>query len=454
VAGWQLRLARELNVDSRFLVDAKGSMYPSDGEASPLLGRTGYHRLQPTSPDWVLFVRAPAQGGVLEKKPKVVLAGDCAGFPMSDLIAFLGQARWSGVLRVVSPGGERALTLKEGEVRSALSDSVADRLGEIIYRMGFVTRAQLDQILAEVPPTRLGRALVEKQFLKAHDLYKCLNEQIQEIFHSIMLAKEGTFFLVDQDIDEKTLVHNLSVPMHGLLMDSIRKIDELAQFRKKIPHGKMVVVRKKPSDGTLEPEEDAILALVDGHRSVIELGQAGKVSEFDSTRIVYRLIEGGYVKVIEAAAAPIMTPLPQPAVLPHPSAPTPQKPAGVEQKVVRTFNIIFREVRDEVQKHGSLDPFLTAANAALKGRGLTASPVLDGVVFGQDGTVPEQQVIQLYQKLAASGQLGSEPLQALKQALSDVMFFLLFQAGELLESQSDEELARRVKDLLATVEAL
>ncbi len=453
MAGRELRLARELNVDSRFLVDAKGSMYPSDGEPSPLMGRTGYHRLQPTSPDWVLFVRAPAQGGVLEKKPRVVLAGDCAGFPMSDLIAFLGQSRWSGLLRVVSPGGERALTLKDGEVRSAASDSVADRLGEIIYRMGFVTRAQLDQILAEVPPTRLGRALVEKGFLKAHDLYKCLNEQIGEIFHTLMLSKEGTFYLVDQDIDDKQLVHNLSVPMHGLLMDSIRKIDELAQFRKKIPHGRMVVVRKKASDGTLEPEEDALLTLVDGHRSVAELGQAGKVSEFDATRIIYRLIEGGYVKLIEATAAPILTPLPQPAAV-NLSPAAAAKPAGVEQKVVRTFNIIFREVRDEVQKHGSLDPFLTAANAALKGRGLTASPVLDGVAFGQDGTVPEQQVIQLYQKLSGAGQLGSEPLQALKQALSDVMFFLLFQAGELLESQSDEELARRVKDLLATVEAL
>jgi hypothetical protein len=36
--------------------------------------------------------------------------------------------------------------------------------------------------------------------------------------------------------------------------------------------------------------------------------------------------------------------------------------------------------------------------------------------------------------------------------LSDVMFFLLFQAGELLESRADEDLARRVKELLATLD--
>jgi hypothetical protein len=49
-------------------------------------------------------------------------------------------------------------------------------------------------------------------------------------------------------------------------------------------------------------------------------------------------------------------------------------------------------------------------------------------------------------------QLGGEPVGLLKKALSDVMFFLLFQAGELLESRADEDLARRVKELLATLE--
>jgi hypothetical protein len=49
--------------------------------------------------------------------------------------------------------------------------------------------------------------------------------------------------------------------------------------------------------------------------------------------------------------------------------------------------------------------------------------------------------------------MGSEPIMSLRQALSDVMFFLLFQAGELLESQADEALAQRVKDMLSALDA-
>jgi hypothetical protein len=40
---------------------------------------------------------------------------------------------------------------------------------------------------------------------------------------------------------------------------------------------------------------------------------------------------------------------------------------------------------------------------------------------------------------------------SLREGLSEVMFFLLFQAGELLESRADEELARRVKELLSAL---
>lgn len=431
---------------------------PADGGGSPLVGRTGYFRLQTTSPDWILLLRSPAQGGLEETRPRVVLAGDCGSFHLADLIAFLGQSRWTGVLRVTAPSGERSLLLKDGDVRSAASDSSSDRIGEVMVRLGYVTRGALENVLAEAPPSRIGKALVERGLIKAHDLYKCLNEQISEIFHGIMLSKDGAFALIDQEIDEKALTHNLSLSMNGLLMDSIRKIDELAQFRKRIAHGRMYVLLRKPSEGGLEPEEEAVLAQVDGQRTVIEVGQHARFSEFDATRIVHHLMDRGLVKVTEApGVVPVSTPS---AVLePAPSAPKKAAPAAAPkpvvlsvESVVSVFNTIFREVRDEVAARGTLEPFLISANAALKGNGVSTSPVLTGLMFGDDGTLQSGQLLARYQQLSAEGQLGAEPIASLKQALSDVMFFLLFQAGELLESAADEELARRVKEHLATLE--
>lgn len=439
-------------MSARFKVDPRGQLAPESSEAATALGsRAGTFVLAHTAPDLLCFVRSPAAGGRISA-PRVVLAGDASGFPLSDLMAFLSQSRWTGVVRVHSPNGERTVGIKDGEVRSASSDDPADRLGEILVRLGYLDRERLEEVLRDTPPSKVGRALVERGMLQPHDLWKCLTHQVSEIFHAIVLCREGAFLLLDQELDDRQ-GPNLQLSTQSLLMDSIRKIDEMAHFRKRIPHGRMYVGRKRPSDGKLEEDEDRVLALITGERTVLELGQAAKLSEFDVTKIIFRLQEGGYAMVADKPlpSTPVAT-APQAAA----AARTPATPAhgtvkALEpRKVIEVFNSIFREIRAEVAKQGMDKEFISAANAAIAGEALSSSPVLAGMAFDASGTLPEQGLLEQYERTRA--QLGSEPAASLKKALSDVMFFLLFQAGELLESRADEDLARRVKELLATLE--
>lgn len=434
---------------ARFTLDSRGQLSPEGADAQRTLSsHAGQFTLQPTSPDFLLFLRAQPTGKSAAS-PRVVLAGDPSGFPLSDLIAFLSQARWSGVVRVVAPNGERTLALKDGEVRSATSDDPSDRLGEVMVRLGYVDRRMVDDVLRDNPPSKVGRALVDKGLLQSHDLFKCLTHQLSEIFHAVVLCREGVFTLIEQELDERAMGHSIQLSTQSLLMDSIRKIDEMAHFRKRIPHGRMYVTRKRPSDGKLEEDEDRVLGMLSGDKTVLELALAAKISEFDITKIVFRLLEGGFAAIGER-------PLPAPTATSSPAAPEAPAPTPTAARstdplpVIRVFNFIFREIRDEVAKQSMDKEFLAAANAALAGEALSASPVLAGIKFEPDGNLPEKALLDNYGR--ARDQLGSEPVGALKKALSDVMFFLLFQAGELLESRADEDLARRVKELLATLE--
>ncbi|WP_224366159.1 DUF4388 domain-containing protein [Hyalangium versicolor] len=435
----------------RFRIDGSSQLVPEERQGPPaLVGRSGSYALMPTGPDLLVFSRVPAEGRTIPA-PRVVLAGDAGGFPLSDLIAFLSQSRWSGIVRVRTPGGERSITLREGEVRGASSDDPADRLGEVLIRLGYVERAKIEEVLREQPPSKVGRALVERGYLQAHDLFKCVTHQVSEIFHAIVLCREGSFFLIDQPVDDKT-THNIQLTTQSLLMDSIRKIDEMAHFRKRIPHGRLYVGRKRASDGKLEADEDRVLAMLDGKRTLLELGHAAKLSEFDITKVVFRLLEGGYAVLSEKPLVPVAAP-PERASTPA----SPARPAAAvkqsrvdHREVARVFNLIFREIRDEVARQSMDTEFIASANAALSGQALSSSPVLEGLSLAGDGSLPEQRLIEAFER--HRGHLGSEPIASFKQALSDVMFFLLFQAGELLESRADEDLARRVKELLATLE--
>ncbi|MFL5321974.1 MAG: DUF4388 domain-containing protein [Myxococcaceae bacterium] len=430
---------------ARVKLDSRGTLTSEDGDGQKALGkRTGSWTLAPTSGDMLLLLRLPPEGSVAEA-PRVVLAGDASGFPISDLIAFLSQSRWSGVIRVLAPSGERTLALKDGEVRSATSEDSTERLGEVMVRLGYLRRKQLDDVLKEHPPSKIGRVLVDRGALQAHDLYKCMTQQVSEIFHAMVLCREGTFQLVDQPIDEKAQTTLLQLSTQSLLMDSIRKIDELAHFRKKIPHARFYVAKKRASDGKLEPEEDEVLTLVDGHKSVFELAQQARISEFDVTKIVFRLLEGGFVSLHEHPSAGAVSQSSTQQQAQQPSS----GPVDAA-RVVKTFNQIFSEIRTEVAAQSMEKELVGAVNAALANRALSQSPVLTGIAFDGQGQLPSDSVLRSFE--AVKPQLGSEPVASLKQALSDVMFFMLFQAGELLEAQADEQLARRVKELLATLE--
>jgi hypothetical protein len=421
-------------VNTRFTIDARGALKAESPEANAeLTRRAGQYLLTPTSLDLLCALRVPVQGGQTPT-PRVVLMGDAGGFPVSDLIAFLSQSHWSGVLRIHTAGGERSVALKDGEVRGAASEDAADRLSEVLVRLGLASRASVDEALRDVPPSKVGRALVDKGVLQAHQLWAAVSHQVSDIFHAIVLAREGVFVLVDQDFDER-LASNVQLSTQSLLMDAIRKIDELAHFRGRIPHGRMYVTKKRPSDGKLHPDEDKLLGLATGRATVLELARAAKLSEFEATKVLFRLLEGGYASVSDVAHAES----PQPA----------QAPADPALQVVRTFNSIFAEVLAEVRREGQDEAFLQAANVALAGQALTAVPVLRGLQFNNDGMLPEAALLQAFHRGRA--QLGSEPVASLREGLSEVMFFLLFQAGELLESRADEELARRVKELLSAL---
>lgn len=431
---------------SRFTVDARGQLVPESAEGQrDLAASQGKYTRQPTSPDLLLFVRTPAKGGSAQT-PRVVLAGDASGFPIADLIAFLSQARWTGLVKVSAPGGERTLSLQEGEVRAATSDDPADRLGEVIVRLGYSSREQVEKLLEEHPPSRIGRVLVEGGALQAHDLWKCISQQVSEIFHAIVLAREGAFLLIDQPLDEKN-TSTVRLSTQSLLMDSIRKIDELAHFRKRIPHARLYPSKLRSSDGRLEAEEEEVLSRVDAQKSLFELAQAVKISEFDITKIVFRLLEGGYVVLSERPAHGAARETVREPPRGGPTAKAPEAAA----RVVEIFNQIYREICSELSKQGREAEFLAAANAALSGQALSDAPVLEGNGFRGDGTLDDEQLLERFIRLGTT--LGHEPIAVLRRSLSDVMFFLLFQAGDMLDPRADEDLNRRVKDLLGALEA-
>src|SRR5260370_12015105 len=149
-------------MDPGFTVDARGQLIAEDADGQRELAlRNGRFGLAPTGSDLLCFIKHPPTGGEMPP-PRAVLMGDAGAFPVSDLIAFLSQMRWSGLVRVHPASGQRSIYHKEGEVRGAMSEDPADRLGQVGVRPGYLTRKQVEQAIGQGHSSQLGRGLAER----------------------------------------------------------------------------------------------------------------------------------------------------------------------------------------------------------------------------------------------------------------------------------------------------
>lgn len=416
-------------------IDAHGRVVAqSDDARRALADRAGRFLLLPSAADLLVARRTPALGAA-GSRPRCILAGDLAAFPIADFIAFVHQARLSGVLTVVSGGAERSVAFQEGEVRSAHSSAAGERVGEVAVRLGFATEADVASVSAAGGLT--GKALVERGIVQPNDLWKCLHEQVTAVFHALLLSPAGTFFLVDEDPER--LGAPLSVSTQSLLMDGIRRIDELSLFKARIPGPDAFLRRREPSRTvTLRPTESSLLALVDGRRTVSQIATAAHMNEFDATKILFHLAEAGYV---EAVAEPLAS----------------SRPADRVPAIVAGMNQLLMAVTESVPRRKRAS-FLDGAQGFLwddaNPYASLLRPLAVGADGGLDGAALEAALAGLDRATLAELHPSGEPAKVLFEALREALLFWMFLAGDRIGRDVDESLSGTVKQRLAQLEGL
>ncbi|HTP29946.1 MAG TPA: DUF4388 domain-containing protein [Anaeromyxobacteraceae bacterium] len=422
-------------------IDPHGRLVPKDDQARRFLAdRAGHFLLMPSTPDLLLARRAPTSGGLVAR-PRCVVAGDLSAFPIADFIGFVHQSRMSGVLTVSAVGIDRILCFVSGEVRATSSEGPGERIGDVANRLGYVTEEQQAEgaVAAAETEKRFGRALVDKGFISPGDLWKCLHEQVTCVFHAVLLLREGVFSMEDADLEPGT---PLAVNTQSLLLDGIRRIDEMSLFRARIPGPRAYPQRRTPKvPVTLKPLEQGILDLVDGRRSVADIARCVHRSEFDTTKILYHLAEAGH---LIAMAEPSAT-----------SAPSIAERADA---IVAGMNEVLRRIADAINAAGALDPFLAGMRAFLGDPASSCAPLWKMVLPERDGTLPRTTLLGNLATLKGAALAKLEPssdaARFLFDCLRDLMFFCLFQTSGRLSREDDERLSREVKRRFQALEDL
>lgn len=422
------------------LIDKAGNIVAGDAatraELAKAAGRYKTHR----AGSLIVLTLDENTGAVARDGEVLAMAGDVAAVGLLSMMNLFGQNRETGRLVLKKNQIERVVLMHNGDVASIGSNLPGDRLGAFLVRMGKVKEADLEAAQREAERTnkRIGQALLSKGLIDAHELWSAIQEQITELFSDVVQWTDGSFTLyrVAPGFQFPTTP---PLPMQGLLLEAVRRADEMSVYRERIPS---VQARLRRTSKAANIDDDPELQLANaalqifigaprGESSVADVAKALHVAEFDATRACYDLLKRNLVEVVKAS----------------PGAPA-LKLKKEDQSKIEVFNLAFREIHDEVVRSGKLERFVVGVRKFLSDEAHAFNALFKAVQPDATGALP---VDVLARNLGALVAEGHDAGAVITEALNELTFFMLFQCGELLDPQSDEHLGRRVRLIHASL---
>ena len=407
--------------DDLLRVDLTGTVHPVGRTASQQLrSRSGDWRLQP-SPKQLLVFRRDHPDTEDATTPVLKLAGEIRSpGALCDVVALIAQSSWHGELHVLCEAGARSLFFDQGHLVGATTTVPDERIGETLYRFGVVTREQLDTAVqaSAASGKRLGEAAVELDFVSAEELYPMMARQAEEVFYAALHVGGGMFYFFDR-YDETIMLHRHNLNAGGLLMEGARRMDEMRFFREKVPNDSFIPV---PQARDKKPPEDLVevFSQCDGKRTIAEIGRRTGQLEFEVTRAIFQLTNGGYVQMI---------------------APRPRGP----EAILEAFNPGIVEIHRRCDMAGKGSELRDGLSRFATGGGVYDA-LFQGAGPLEDGSLKPDRVARNLVALA-----GDDPDTWLMQLLHEYVGFALFHAGSLLPRDVETGLASAVTELLKPV---
>ena len=230
-------------------------------------------------------------------------AGDLRTLGVADAMNIVNNGRREGLAVFDLAGGRKVLRFEEGEVVFATSTFEQDRLGEALWRAGFLDLDRLEAVQSRVKRgVRLGEVLVQEGLVTSAELYRGLVRQVRDIVLSLFHYRTGRVLFVE-GVEVGSERVQLEQPTAELILEGLRQVDDLARIREKIDPETVYVAREPGPGMRLNAQELAVLRLTTGVHTAKEVLQASQLGEFDGMKALSTLVKAGLLVARQKADA-------------------------------------------------------------------------------------------------------------------------------------------------------
>jgi DNA-binding NarL/FixJ family response regulator len=250
-----------------------------------------------------------------EARPSAALPeeeGDLATTDVATLFATLHAAGFSGAVALQRGDGDKTLYFDAGIPVAARSTFAHDRLPDMLFREGTISREQHAKVRDLAPGGRgVAQRLVEMGLLKSSELFATLRRHAEEILYSCFGWERGRYRLshVEPPTEERV---RLGAHPWALFVEGVRRKYGLERLVELVGPPETVLtpttlLARAIDDGAFSAPERARAELIDGERSLAELtlGAVGApLGEPELYALVWALVAIGAARIGEAETQP------------------------------------------------------------------------------------------------------------------------------------------------------
>ncbi len=239
----------------------------------------------------------------------MAIEGQLEDVGLADICQLLSMGRKTGCLTVTDRSNFGYIYFEKGRVIYSTVLNRPDRLGELLVRNNTINRDQLSSAMeqqAHNTGTRLGQLLVRSGSITEEQLNRFITIQIEEAVYHLFAWERGSFHFDPDQRPEEEGLSLVSINAESLLLEGARRVDEWSQIAKKIPTTDLIFTldRDPTSEGfALSSEQEKVLALLDGSRTVDTIVLESGLVEFDVVKAMYGLLQAGFIRVTGKGAS-------------------------------------------------------------------------------------------------------------------------------------------------------
>lgn|GEM_PF-3581064 len=242
--------------------------------------------------------------------PSLPVDGTLEDDDICQLLCRLTSAGWTGRLEL-SRGRdvEKSIYFDAGVPVFATSNAPQDRLGDLLFREGKLTREQHGRTRAIEAEhgRRMANVLIDLGMLKMKELFPTLRRQMEEIIHSLFAWESGRFRLQPEQTPAEERLRLAQHPW-ALFLEGVRRkygperLAERVGAQKVSPQPTTNLDQALADAGLSEPEREVAVE-IDGERTLadlLRLGGLGRLSETSLYALVWGLHCMGAVTLSES----------------------------------------------------------------------------------------------------------------------------------------------------------